>query len=140
MSYLLDTNVVSETLRPNPNTNVISWLETSQGEDLYLSVLSLGEIRKGIELLDLGRRKTRLIGWLDHDLPDWFEERFLTVDRRVADRWGTISAQARLDGRALPAVDGLLAATALVNGLSMVTRNSEDFDLPGLDVVNPWEE
>ena len=135
MSYLLDTNIVSETVRGNPNTAVITWLDQLPGEGLYVSVLTLGEIRKGIEALADRKRKEKLRLWLEHDLPAWFEDRVLSVDLAVADRWGRLIAEV---GRPVPTLDSLLAATALHHELRLVTRNSDDFRYPGLEVINPF--
>ncbi len=135
MSYLLDTNVVSETIRRNPNKAVISWLEQVPGEALFISVLTLGEIRKGIEALSEKKRREKLQLWIDHELPRWFDERVLPVDLAVADRWGRLLAEV---GRSVPTIDSLLAATALHHDLRLVTHNVRDFDYPGLAVINPW--
>jgi len=135
MSYLLDTNVVSETIRRNPNKAVMSWLDQIPGEALFISVLTLGEIRKGIEALSDSRRREKLRLWLDHELPRWFDERVLPVDLAVADRWGRLLAEI---GRSVPTIDSLLAATALHHDLRLVTHNVRDFDYPGLEVINPW--
>ncbi|MEK6699601.1 MAG: type II toxin-antitoxin system VapC family toxin [Nitrospirota bacterium] len=135
MSYLLDTNVVSETIRRNPNKAVISWLEQVPGEALFISVLTLGEIRKGIEALSEKKRRDKLQLWIDHELPRWFDERVLSVDLAVADRWGRLLAEV---GRSVPTIDSLLAATALHHDLRLVTHNVRDFDYPGLAVINPW--
>ena len=135
MSYLLDTNIISETIRSNPNKALISWLDKIPGEALFVSVLSLGEIRKGIEALSDRRRREKLRIWLEHDLPAWFEGRVLPVDLAVADRWGRLLADAR---RPVPTIDSLLAATALHHELRLVTRNSGDFVYPGLEVINPF--
>ena len=137
MSYLLDTNVISELVRTSPSAKVVGWFDDIPDEALHLSVLSLGEIRRGVERLADGARKERLRLWLENDLPAWFGNRLLNVDAEVAERWGRLLAAV---GRPLPAVDSLLAATALHHELRLVTRNARDFaDLPGLDVVNPWE-
>lgn len=135
MSYLLDTNVVSETIRPRPNEAVIAWLEPLPSEALYISVLTLAEIRKGVEGLADTQRRERLRQWLEHDLPAWFEARVLPVDLAVADRWGRLLGEL---GRSAPSIDSLLAATALHHDLRLVTRNAPDFEYPGLEVVNPW--
>jgi predicted nucleic acid-binding protein len=135
MSYLLDTHIVSETVRPNPKTAVITWLGQLPGEGLYISVLTLGEIRKGIEALADRKRKEKLRLWLEHDLPAWFEGRVLSVDLAVAERWGRLIAEV---GRPVPTLDSLLAATALHHELRLVTRNSDDFRYPGLEVINPF--
>ena len=135
MSYLIDTNVVSELARPRPDPRVVEWFGSIPDSTLHLSVLSVGEIRRGVEELPPGPRKTRLVSWLEEDLSDWFEDRLLPVSRAVADRWGRLLAEVR---RPVPAVDSLLAATALHHGLTMVTRNVHDFRFPSLAVVNPW--
>jgi len=135
MSYLLDTNILSETVRRNPNKAVIAWLDQLPSEALYVSVLALGEIRKGIESLADRKRREKLRLWLEHELPEWFEGRVLPVDLAVADRWGRLLAEV---GRPVPTTDSLLAATALHHELRLVTRNSGDFDYPGLDVINPF--
>ncbi|MHB1326035.1 MAG: PIN domain-containing protein [Thermoleophilia bacterium] len=136
MSYLLDTNVISESVRRTPDKAVIAWLKGIPGEALYVSVLTLGEVRKGIEGLKDHQRREKLRVWLEHDLPDWFEDRVLTIDTPVADRWGRLLASA---GRPLPTIDSLLAVTALHHELRLVTRNTKDFEFPGLEVINPWE-
>ncbi|HEY3452429.1 MAG TPA: type II toxin-antitoxin system VapC family toxin [Myxococcales bacterium] len=136
MSYLLDTNVLSETVRPRPHPTVLEWLESVPGESLYISSLALGEIRRGVEGLALGRRRERLLVWLEHELPDWFGERVLPVDAAVADRWGRLVAEV---ARPVRAIDSLLGATALHHGLRLVTRNGMDFQFPGLVVIDPWE-
>ncbi|NBS53651.1 MAG: type II toxin-antitoxin system VapC family toxin [Spartobacteria bacterium] len=135
MSYLLDTNVLSELRRKTPDAAVLEWFARRPASTLYLSVLTFGELRKGIEgVLDAKRRMT-LTDWLETDLPAFFVGRILPVDTQVADRWGRLLSAA---GRPLPAIDGLLAASAAQHGLSMVTRNSRDFANLGLDVINPW--
>ena len=137
MSYLVDTNVLSELRRRKPDADVVHWLEGRPATTLYLSVLTLGELRKGIEMLPEGTRKRRLLDWLEVDLPGFFTGRLLPIDAQVADRWGHLVAQA---DRPLPAIDSLLAATALTHGLTLVTRNRRDFQHPGLVVIDPWVE
>ncbi len=135
MSYLLDTNVICETSRKRPEPRVIRWVQAVASEDLYLSVLTLGEIRRGIEALGATPRRSRLLTWLERDVPQWFGERILPIDRHVADRWGYLMATTTASPTA---IDGLLAATALTHNLKVVTRNEEDFHFPGVEVVNPW--
>lgn len=136
MSYLLDTNVLSEAMRKQPDNRVRAWLERTPDELMHVSVLSLGELRKGIEGVTDAARRERLRQWLEADVPDWFGDRILPVDEGVADRWGRMCAAI---GRPVPAIDSLLAATALRHDLRMVTRNVRDFEGFGLALVNPWE-
>lgn len=136
MSYLIDTNVLSELRRKQPDPNVVAWMQARPRQSLFLSVLTLGEIRKGLERVEDATRKQSLLDWLEVELPNYFVGRLLTVDAHTADRWGRLMAQA---GRPLPAIDGLLAATALQHDLTLVTRNIKDF--AGLEVrlINPWD-
>lgn len=139
MSYLIDTNVLSELRRKQPDAHVVAWLKQRPRQSLYLSVLTLGEIRKGIERLDNvqgSSRRALLVDWLEQELPIYFLGRMLPIDAQVADRWGRLQNDA---GRPLPAIDGLLAATALQHNLTLVTRNVKDFTGLNLDVINPWE-
>lgn len=136
MSYLLDTNVLSELRRKRPDARVVDWVESHSVSTLYLSVLTIGEIRRGVESLPAGRRRSTLLDWLEVDLPAFFGGRLLAVDVAVADRWGALLAKS---ARPLPAIDSLMAATALHHGLTMATRNVRDFDLQGLDVIDPWQ-
>ena len=135
MSYLIDTCALSELVSARPDENVISWFESTPQEGLHLSVLSLGEIRKGVENMPKGRRRDRILSWLEHDLPAWFEDRMVPVDEHVADEWGRLLSKVE---RTFPAIDSLIAATALCRRLTVVTRNVKDFDLPGIDTLNPW--
>lgn len=137
MSYLIDTNVLSELRRREPNKGVVEWFEQRPATTLYLSVLTLGEIRKGIDSLVNDDRQLKLLDWLEVELPQFFSGRILNVDAYVADRWGRLNAQM---GRPIPAIDSLLAATALTHGLKLVTRNVRDFNYPELDVINPWQD
>ena len=133
MLYLLDTNIISETCRPKPNQGVIQWLKETPSEKLYISVLTIGEIRKGIEKLNDTQQKMKLIDWLDNILTEWFEDRILQIDLDVAERWGCLTAC-----YTLPAIDGLLAATALVYNLQLITRNIKDFKIHDLKILNPF--
>ena len=135
MSYLLDTNVVSELVRQKPSPDVVAWFDKTPDDALHLSVLSLGEIRKSVENLKASPRREQLRVWLERELPDWFGDRLLPVDRGVADCWGRLLARA---GRPVPTIDSLLAATALHHELRLVTRNVDDFLFAGLDIINPW--
>lgn len=135
MSYLLDTNVLSELCRKLPDVHVTAWLAQRPPSTLHLSVLTLGEIRKGIEGAIGRARQQVLVDWLETDLPDYFRGRIIPIDATVADRWGRLVAAA---GRPLPAIDSLLAATALTHDLVLVTRNVKDFQGLGLKVFSPW--
>ncbi len=138
--FLLDTNVLSEfNRRGAPNPKVKQWLEAADASSLYASVLTFAEIRFGVELLPQGKRRAELEQWIDRELPAWFDNRVLSVDRPVADRWGILRAQPQLKGRPLSIVDGLLAATAMQYKLTIVSRNVKDFASVGLAVVSPWE-
>lgn len=134
--YLIDTNVISELRRREPEPRVVEWFQQRPARVLYLSVLSMGEIRRGVERLEESRRARALRSWLEEELPAWFGGRLLPIDDAVADRWGRLLAEA---GRPLPAIDSLLAATALVHDLVLTTRNVRD--LAGLPVAlaNPWD-
>ena len=136
MSYLIDTNVLSELRHREPDPGVVAWFEERPAVTLYISVLTLGEIRKGIEALGNSKRKLRLLDWLEIELSAFFAGRILPVDAAVAERWGRLLATV---GRPLPAIDSLLAATALTHGLTLVTRNVDDFPHPDLEIINPWE-
>ena len=135
MSYLIDTNVLSELRRKLPHPGVSAWFAQRPASSLYLSVLTLGELRKGIDGVNDEARKLALSDWLNTDLSVFFLGRVLSIDEQVADRWGQLVAAA---GRPLPAIDSLLAATALVHRLTVVTRNAKDFEGLGLAVINPW--
>lgn len=134
--YLLDTNVISETVRAVPDPRVMQWLDRLAPEQLHVSVLSLGEIRKGALAVADKRRRDKLLAWLHHKLPEWFEDRVLPVDAGVSERWADLMAKA---GTPLPAIDSLLAATAAHAGLVVATRNVRDFERLDVKVFNPWE-
>ena len=134
--YLIDTNVISELRRREPEPRVVRWFEQRPARQLFLSVLTLGEIRRGVERLDEGERQQALRAWLEQELPAFFSGRLLPIDDAVAQRWGRLMAEM---GRPLPAIDSLLAATALEHNLVLVTRNLKDVaDLP-VAVANPWQ-
>jgi predicted nucleic acid-binding protein len=137
--FLLDTNVLSEfNRRGELDPLVQQWLEAADPELLYVSVLTLGEIRLGVELLPPSKPRSQLEQWLDRDLPEWFEGRILPVDQSVAERWGLLRAQAQMKGRPLSVIDALLAATALQHNLTLVSRNVSDFPVAGLAIVDLW--
>lgn len=136
--FLLDTNILSELVRPHPDGNVVRWVEDTEESLLFLSVLTLGEIRKGIMSLPAGTRRGRLESWLQVELRARFEDRILPIDAAIADRWGAIAALAAAVGAPVPVIDGLLAATALHHNLTLVTRNTSDVGATGVPVLNPW--
>ncbi len=135
MSYLVDTNIISETSKTHPDKLVINWFEQVAADDLYLSVLSIGEIRQGIERLSPSKKKNDLVIWLENALPSWFGKNILPITKEIAEKWGYLNA---VNKKSLPAIDGLLAATALTHNLKIITRNSKDFEIQGLEVVNPF--
>lgn len=137
--FLLDTNVLSEfNRRGEPDRLVKQWLEAADTNSLYASVLTFGEIRLGVELLPPSKRRSQLEIWLERDLHEWFEDRILPVDEQVANRWGSLCAEAQLKGRSLSVIEAMLAATALQHDLTLVSRNVSDFSIVGLPVINPW--
>jgi predicted nucleic acid-binding protein len=137
--FLLDTNCVSELVRSQPNPGVLVWMEAVDENLLYLSVLSLGEIRKGVAGLSQGKRRTQLETWLELELQARFAGRVLPIDAAISDRWGLLAAEAKRKGRALSAIDGLLAATALHHNLTIVSRNVADFANTNVQILNPWD-
>jgi toxin FitB len=137
--FLLDTNVISELVKPKPEAKVVEWIEATNEELLYLSVLTLGEIRKGIALLLDPARRVKLEAWLVGSLTARFANRMLSIDESIAERWGILTAQAKATANhVLPVIDGLLAATAQHHNLTFVTRNTDDILGTGVPVFNPW--
>ncbi|MBW7964462.1 type II toxin-antitoxin system VapC family toxin [Bradyrhizobium sp. BR 10261] len=139
MNLLLDTNVLSEVQRPLPSPKVLAWLDTIDEDRAFISVASIAELRRGIALLEDGRRRTALAAWLAHDLPERFAGRILPIGLAIAERWGDLMAQSRRSGIALSVMDGFFAATALANDLTLVTRNVKDFAAFGVSLLNPWD-
>lgn len=140
MSYLLDTCTLCEPTRKEPEPEVMRWLEREKEEDLYLSVLSLGEIAQGVEKLDDSRKKRRLEAWLHTDLLHRFDGRIIDITREISLKWGEISGAKRREGKQIPVIDGLIGATALVHSLVVVTRNVDDFRRVGAPVFDPWQD
>jgi predicted nucleic acid-binding protein len=137
--FLLDTNIVSELVKPKPELKVVDWIEATNEELLFLSVLTLGEIRKGIASLKNPARQVKLEAWLVGALSVRFENRILSIDKGVSERWGILTAQLKANtNRSLPVIDGLLAATAQHFNLTFVTRNTRDVIATGVPVFNPW--
>ena len=138
MSYLLDTNIISELVKKTPHESVLKWVDTIDNEKLYISVITLGEIRKGVSGIKNPERQEKISHWLEVELPAYFEERILNIDTKVADMWGRF--QSNQKGHILPAIDGLIAATAHVHSLTLVTRNTKDFIQTAIEMLNPWEK
>lgn len=138
MSFLLDTNVVSEWAKPLPNSGVISWLENADEDQVFLSAITIAELRYGIERTPVGSRSKILANWLEHDLTIRFEGRIFTIDHAVADTCGQVIAQSEKVGRKLETIDAFIAATARVHRCTIVTRNTSDFQAVTNDLLNPW--
>jgi predicted nucleic acid-binding protein len=137
--FLLDTNCISELVRPTPEPRVLGWMEAADETMLYLSVLTMGEIRKGLAGLAQGKRRTLLETWLEVELHARFSGRIVPIDAAIANRWGQLAADAKRAGKPLSIIDGLLAATALHHDLTVVSRNTSDFTNTHVQVLNPWE-
>lgn len=138
--FLLDTNVISELIKPKPEPKVTVWIDGTDEELLFLSVLTLGEIRKGVVLLPRSARRTALESWLNKELPLRFSDRILSVDQEVADRWGQLSGMTGARGVQVSVIDGLLAATAVQHNLTLVTRDTRDVAATGVPLFNPWTD
>jgi len=140
MSFLLDTNGVSEWMKPHPNPGLIAWLEGVDEDRVFLTVVTLTELRYGIERLVVGKRRKRLEDWLQHDLPLRFEGRILNIDSTIADACGKLVARRETLGRPIEAMDAYIAATAEVHRLTLVTRNDSHFEPSVRSILNPWTE
>jgi predicted nucleic acid-binding protein len=140
--FLLDTNVVSEWVKPQPNAGVVAWLSGIDESAVFLSVITLMELRYGIDCLPAGARRARLDKWLQEQLPLRFDDRVLQIDSAVANACGTLMARGKASGRTMAAMDAFIGATVLVHGLKLVTRNVADFksSLGAAMIVNPWLE
>jgi predicted nucleic acid-binding protein len=137
VNFLLDTNAVSEWVKPRPNPGLIRWMEAADEDRVFLSVISLAELRYSVERMAAGARRNRLEQWLHRELPLRFEGRILTVDHRIAEAWGRTVSRCEALGRPVGAMDAFLSATAEIHRLTLVTRNVSDF--PALKaVLNPW--
>jgi predicted nucleic acid-binding protein len=137
--YLVDTNIPSELTREAPDARVAAFLRNAGKESIFLSVMTIGEICKGIDLLPVSQKRSWLQNWLDIDVRSWFAGRTLPVTESIAERWGHLAAAARQRGIAAAVVDGVIAATALEHGLTLVTRNVNDFVGFGVVLLNPWD-
>jgi toxin FitB len=137
-AFLLDTNVISELIKPKPEPKVTTWIDGTDEELLFLSALTFGEIRKGVVLLPSSARRTALEAWLTKELPLRFSNRILSVDQEVADEWGHLSGLTSAKGVHVGVIDGLLAATAIQHDLILVTRNTKDVAATGVSLFDPW--
>jgi predicted nucleic acid-binding protein len=138
VNLLLDTKVVSEWTKPQPNPHVVTWLAEVDEDRAFLSVATLAEIRRGVERLQKGRRRDRLARWLSDDLPVRFEDRILPIDRGVAEAGGVVVARGEKAGTTVGTMDAFFAATAEVYGLTLATRNVKDFGRLGIRLFDPW--
>jgi len=139
MKALLDPCVISEFVAKQPNPRVVAVLDALGPDDAYLSVITIGEIIKGIAKLPDSRRKTELGDWLQHDLLARFQGKILPLDTDVIVEWGMLTAHAEIAGKTMPAIDSLIAATVLANQMTLITRNVSDFEAAGVEIVNPWK-
>jgi predicted nucleic acid-binding protein len=138
VSWLLDTCVVSELVRPRPKASVVSWVRESDEGELFLSVITIGELEKGIAKLPDSAKRITLVQWVRRELADRFRGRLLLIDSAVAARWGAMVGVSEARGRPLPVIDSLIAATSLQHDLTVVTRNTDDMERCGARCFNPW--
>jgi tRNA(fMet)-specific endonuclease VapC len=139
MKYLLDTCVISELVAKHPNPQVVDFVDALDSDGVYLSVITIGEIAKGVEKLPKSKRKQDLHSWLKEDLLVRFRGRIIPLDTEALMQWGVLVARLESTGITLPAIDSLIAATTLTHKLTLVTRNVDDFSSTGIEIVNPWE-
>ncbi len=139
MKYLLDTCVVSELIAKQPNPRVVDWIDLIDPDGVYLSVITIGEITKGIEKLPISKRKQELSDWLENELLVRFQDNIIELDVNTLVYWGRLLARLEAKGRILPAIDSLIAASVLEKGLTLVTRNEADFDETDVEIINPWK-
>ena len=137
--FLLDTNIPSELIRSRPDPGVEKWVYAQDEQSLYLSVVSIGELRRGLVILPASKRRSELERWFENDLLPRFEGRILPVTRSIADRWGVLDGQCQVKGTPLNTADGMIAATAIEHGLTVVTRNIRDYAGLGVEALNPWD-
>ena len=137
--FLLDTNIPSELIRSRPDPRVEKWVYAQDEQSLYLSVVSIGELRRGLVILPASKRRSELERWFENDLLPRFGGRILPVTRSIADRWGILDGQCQLKGTPLNTADGMIAATAVEHGLTVVTRNIRDYAGLGVEALNPWD-
>ena len=138
MNFLLDTSVVSETTRPQPSAMVLGWIAAQAGETLFISAITIGELRRGALVLAAGKKRNALLRWIETGIKADFAGRILPVDTAVMERWAELQIATQKVGRRLPLMDSLLAATALAHGLTLATRNLADFQAAGVPLLDPW--
>ena len=139
MKFLLDTCVISEIIRPKPSRKVIKWIKSEDEGNFFISVLTIGELHKGIEKLPESKRKEELHNWVENDLKERFWNRIIDIDLQVAMMWGKIQGMTERIGRPMPAIDSLIAATGITHHVTVVTRNTSDMKESGVVLLNPWE-
>ena len=139
MKYLLDTCIISELIKKTPSSKVTAWILGIDENLLFLSVLTFGEIYKGIEKIPESKKKDKLSNWINFDLRERFENRIISFDLQVATIWGRIQALSESAGKSMPTIDGQIAATGIYHGLTIVTRNTSDMEISGVPMFNPWK-
>jgi predicted nucleic acid-binding protein len=139
MGYLLDTCVISEIAKPKPNKDVILWLTENDEDNFYLSVLTFGELYKGISKLPHSKKKEILYDWVENELKNRFKNKILDINFVIAEIWGNIEGKTEQKGIVLPSIDALIASTAIAYDLTVVTRNTSDMEITGVKLLNPWK-
>jgi tRNA(fMet)-specific endonuclease VapC len=139
MKYLLDTCVISELVSKQPNSRVVEFVDSLDPDHVYLSMITIGEITKGIEKFPKSKRKQELHIWLKEDLLARFSGKIIPIENEVITEWGRLTARLELAGTPIPAIDSLIAATALTYSLALITRNVSDFDGSSVEIINPWD-
>ena len=140
MNYILDTCLISELAKSEPNKKVVDWVLSENETNFYVSVLTFGELHKGIEKLPESKKKEKLRIWVENELRNRFQNRIMGIDIRVSITWGKIQSIAEKKGKPMPAIDSLIAATGIAYGMIVVTRNISDMEQSGVDLFNPWSE
>lgn len=140
MKYLLNTCLISELTKKTPNENVVDWLNSINMEDIYISVLTLGKILKGVSKLTDSKKKDRINSWFQTSVIEKFKNNIVNINDDIAIKWGLIEAESETAGQKIPVIDGLIAASALVHDLIVVTRNITDIEKSGCKILNPWQE